>query len=183
MILSMTLGMSVGYRKSLWMMLGELVGVGLVAAASLLGVSAIMLRYPSAFIVFKIVGASYLAYVGYQMWMDKGKLTLSGDSLKPSNFKPVTLINQGFFTAIANPKGWAFFITLLPQFVDYAKPIPLQAAALITTLLVIEFFSLTLYNLGGKTLKNMLKDRSNVKLINRIAGSLLIGVAVWLVVG
>lgn len=114
MILSLTLGMSIGLRKSLWMMLGELVGVGLVAALSLLGVASIMLRYPSVFVIFKVVGACYLAYVGYQMWTDKGKLTLTGDSIKPAGFSPVTLINQGFFTAIANPKGWAFFITLLP---------------------------------------------------------------------
>jgi threonine/homoserine/homoserine lactone efflux protein len=30
---------------------------------------------------------------------------------------------QGFVTAVANPKGWAFFIALLPPFIDYQQPI------------------------------------------------------------
>lgn len=183
MILSLTLGMSIGLRKSLWMMLGELAGVGLVAALSLFGVASIMLQYPSLFVVFKVIGACYLAYIGYQMWVDKGKLSLNNVSDTKTSFKAVTLINQGFFTAIANPKGWAFFITLLPPFVDYNQAIPPQAAILVTIILVIEWLCLVLYNLGGRTLKNLLKDRSNVKFMNRFAGSLVIGVAIWLVLG
>lgn len=34
MTLALTLGMSVGYKRTLWMMAGELVGVGLVATNS-----------------------------------------------------------------------------------------------------------------------------------------------------
>ena len=37
MTLSMSLGVSVGVRRALWMMLGELVGVALVGAAALGG--------------------------------------------------------------------------------------------------------------------------------------------------
>ncbi|GAL13267.1 putative threonine efflux protein [Vibrio astriarenae] len=37
---------------------------------------------------------------------------------------------QGFVTAIANPKGWAFMISLLPPFVD-------QSAALTPQLIVL----------------------------------------------
>jgi len=38
MTLSLSLGVSVGVRRALWMMLGELVGVALVGAAALGGV-------------------------------------------------------------------------------------------------------------------------------------------------
>lgn len=64
MTLAMTLGMSVGVRKTLWMMLGELVGVALVAIAAVLGVASIMLNYPQVFDLLKWVGGGYLIYIG-----------------------------------------------------------------------------------------------------------------------
>jgi len=57
MTLSMTLGM--------WMMAGELVGVGLVVVLTQIGVAAILLTYPALFIAFKWGGGLYLAYLGY----------------------------------------------------------------------------------------------------------------------
>jgi len=43
MTLSMTLGMTIGVRQTFWMMYGELLGVGIVAAASVAGVATVML--------------------------------------------------------------------------------------------------------------------------------------------
>ena len=37
----MTLGMSIGYRKTLWMMLGELAGVAMVAVTAVIGIAAV----------------------------------------------------------------------------------------------------------------------------------------------
>lgn len=67
MTLAMTLGMTIGVKRSLWMMIGELAGVGLVATLSAVGVAALLLNYPTIFIVFKYVGGAYLAYLGIQM--------------------------------------------------------------------------------------------------------------------
>ncbi|HEY5718580.1 MAG TPA: LysE family translocator, partial [Motiliproteus sp.] len=53
MTLSMTLGMTIGVRLTLWMMLGELVGVGLVALLSVAGAAALMPQYPAAFELLK----------------------------------------------------------------------------------------------------------------------------------
>lgn len=51
MTLSMTLGMTIGVRRTFWMMWGELLGVGLVSLAAVAGVAALMLNYPAAFLV------------------------------------------------------------------------------------------------------------------------------------
>ncbi len=47
MTLAMTLGMSVGVRRTLWMMVGEVLGVATVAIAAVIGVASIMLNYLS----------------------------------------------------------------------------------------------------------------------------------------
>ncbi len=68
MTLALTMGMSIGLRRTLWLMLGELIGVGLVAGASGLGVAAVLLQYPALFEVLRYGGGAYLAYVGVQLW-------------------------------------------------------------------------------------------------------------------
>ncbi|MDX1269520.1 MAG: LysE family transporter, partial [Oceanisphaera sp.] len=60
MTLALSLGMTVGVRRTLWMMVGELVGVGLVACLAVVGVAAVMLQYPQLFQLLKYGGGLYL---------------------------------------------------------------------------------------------------------------------------
>ncbi len=182
MTLSMTLGMTVGVRRTLWMMWGELMGVGLVAVCSVLGVAAIMLEYPHFFTLFKMLGGVYLAYLGWGMWRSKGKMALNVENTELVITRRALWV-QGFVTAIANPKGWAFFIALLPPFIEPAQPLAPQLSVLISIILTLEFMSLLLYCAGGNALRRFLMTGSNVRWLNRIAGSLMIGVGIWLMLG
>ena len=182
MTLAMTLGMSIGVRNTLWMMLGELLGVALVAIAAVIGVSAIMLKYPQVFNILKIVGAGYLLYVGINMWRSKGKLALNNNEEQTITINKKQLFNQGLITAIANPKGWAFMVSLLPPFINQNISLPIQLTLLVFVILVSEFTCMMLYATGGKTLGKILDQDNNVKLLNKISGSLMIIVAWWLAI-
>lgn len=183
MTLSMTLGMSIGVRRTLHMMWGELIGVGLVSVLSVVGVAAVMLNYPGLFSLFKYVGGAYLIWLGIQMWRSRGKMAISEVGESATQSGALTLAMQGFVTAIANPKGWAFMISLLPPFISTSRPMGPQIAALVGLILIIEFSCLVLYASGGRTLRHFLAKSGNVRLMNRIAGSLMMGVGVWLALG
>ncbi|MCO4759062.1 MAG: LysE family translocator [Oceanospirillaceae bacterium] len=183
MTLALSLGMSVGVRRSLHMMWGELIGVGLVASAAALGVAALMLQFPEAFLFLKLGGGAYLCWLGIQMWQSKGKLVMPEPGSEVAVQGNLQLALNGFITAIANPKGWAFFVTLLPPFLDQSQPLAPQLSVLVAMILLLEFMCLIIYASGGKALRHLLMDRGNVKLMNRIAGSLMIGVGVWLAFG
>ncbi|WP_321314172.1 LysE family translocator [Halarcobacter sp.] len=180
MTLALSMGMSIGLKKTFYMMYGELIGVGLVATSSVIGVATIMLKYPTIFLFLKYGGGAYLAYLGIQMWMSKGKMALKLDNSCEFNISKKSLAMQGFITAIANPKGWAFFIALLPPFIDDSLPMISQLPILILMILSLEFLCLIIYASGGSTLRKILQDSSNVRLINKIAGTLMIGIGVWL---
>ncbi|MFT2110160.1 LysE family translocator [Marinomonas sp. 2405UD68-3] len=183
MTLAMTMGMTIGVRRALWMMLGELCGVGLVAVSSAVGVAALLLNYPDAFVIFKYVGGAYLAYIGIQMWRSKGKMAIQSSEGEKKGATRIELASQGFMTAIANPKGWAFLVALLPPFISSDAPMLGQLSILILIILSLEFICLLIYATGGRTLRTLLQQRGNVKLMNRIAGSLMFGVGVWLAMG
>ncbi|MCC4832376.1 MULTISPECIES: LysE family translocator [unclassified Shewanella] len=183
MTLAMTLGMSIGVRRTLWMMLGELVGVALVAIAAVMGVASVMLNYPDAFAILKWIGGAYLAYIGINMWRSKGKMAIVEGQQTDSSISNYALISQGFVTAIANPKGWAFMISLLPPFISVDKAVAPQLFWLLSIIMLTESVSMLAYASGGKSLRMFLSRGDNIKLMNRIAGSLMIGVGFWLALG
>ena len=183
MTLAMVLGMTQGVKRTLWMMVGELIGVGFVAAAAGAGVAALMLRQPELFIAFKWVGGAYLAYLGIMMWRSRGRMAIPSELDTGPAAGRLQLATQGLVTAAANPKGWAFFMVLLPPFLDGSRPLAPQLSMLIAVILTIEFASMLVYATGGKTLRKLLGKSGNVRLLNRIAGTLMIGVGMWLALG
>jgi len=183
MTLSMTLGMTIGVRRAMWMMLGELVGVGLVAVSAVVGVATLMLRYPEIFAAFKWLGGAYLIYLGVMMWRSKGRMAIPDASDATPSVTPLQLMVQGFVTAVANPKGWAFFIALLPPFLDAGRPMAPQLVVLVGVILTLELTCLLIYAGGGRTASRFLRRDGNVRLLNRVAGSLMMGVGVWLAIG
>ncbi|KKC98731.1 threonine transporter RhtB [Photobacterium halotolerans] len=181
MTLAMTLGMSIGVKRALWMMLGELLGVALVAIAAVMGVATVMLNYPQLFSALKWVGGAYLFWLGINMWRNRGKMSLNLET--PTVTQRGQLISQGFITAIANPKGWAFMISLLPPFININLPMAPQMAGLLTIILMTEFVALLVYANGGKSLRLFLSKGDNLQYLNRIAGTLMMGVGIWLALG
>ena len=178
MTLAMTMGMSVGVTRTLWMMLGEVFGVATVAILAVVGVASLMLNYPAVFAWFKWIGGAYLVYLGLRMWL--AEADLSQNKIKHSQLSSINLISQGYITAVANPKGWAFMVSILPPFISLDKPITLQFMVLLGIIMLSEFICMLIYANGGKGLKRLLSRGNNVVWLNRIAGSLLAAVGIWL---
>lgn len=183
MTLALSLGMSIGVKRTMPMMWGELIGVGLVAVLAVVGVASVMLNYPTLFNVFKWAGGLFLVYLGIQMWRKQTNLSLQSKESHLSTTSSLKLASHGFITAIANPKGWAFTMALLPPFINSELPLPPQLAVLVLIMLLCEFICLMLYASGGRWLRELLKNSSNVKWVNRIAGTLMVVVGVWLALG
>lgn len=183
MTLAMTLGMSVGLRRTGWMMAGEVAGVAIVSTLSGIGVASLMLRYPRVFTVFTLLGGVYMGWLGLQMWRSRGTMAIHAEALAGTlAVSRRSLVTQGFVTAIANPKGWAFFMALLPPFLLTGEQLlNLHFAMILLVIVLSELLCMTLYAVGGKALGKLLRHRGNVAIINRIAGTLMIGVGVWLI--
>lgn len=183
MTLALTMGMTIGVRKTFYMMWGELAGVALVSIASVVGVAGLMLNSPILFSILKYAGGSYLFYLGLKMLVSDGKISREIGRKSMVNVSRRSLAVQGFVTAIANPKGWAFMISLLPPFINPDQPLMPQLIVLVGIILTTEFSCLLLYSNGGRTLRQFLGKKGNVTLLNGISGLLMMGVGVWLAFG
>ncbi|MGQ0586209.1 MAG: LysE family translocator [Gammaproteobacteria bacterium] len=178
MTLSMSLGIAIGVRRTLWMMLGELAGIALVSLAAMAGVAALLVGAPQVFGAFKLAGAAYLLWMAWGSWHSPVGALGTAPAMTRAG-----LCAQGFVTAVSNPKAWAFQAALLPPFIDTAVPLAPQMAVLLTIIIAIEFACLLAYAEGGRKLSDLLIRRGEGRLLNRVSAVLMAGVAVWLVFG
>lgn len=179
MSLAMSLGMTIGVKRTLWMMLGEVIGVSLVAISAVYGVAALVLNYPIAFTLFKWLAGFYLVYLGIKMWRTPISLQQETYGTYKTNMQ---LMIKGFITAVSNPKGWAFMASILPPFLNADKPIFMQLAVLLTIIIISELICMLIYATGGKGLSRALNNSDKAQWINRIGGSLLALVGIWLAI-
>ncbi len=180
MTLALAMGITIGVKNTMKMMFGELIGVLIVASSAVITGGAIISSYPTAFLVLKYGGGLYLFIIGCNLMRSKGTMAVNIDGSITFDIKFHKLAFKGFITAIANPKGWAFFIAMVPAFINYKINLIPQMLSLIIIILAIEFTSLMIYATGGQALGVILKKRNNIRLINRISGFLMICVGFWL---
>ena len=56
MTLALTMGITIGLRNTMKMMVGELIGVLIVAGAAVVGAGTIIISFPTAFLILKYGG-------------------------------------------------------------------------------------------------------------------------------
>jgi threonine/homoserine/homoserine lactone efflux protein len=175
MTLAFTLGLTQGYRRTLFMMAGEMMGVAVVISTTVLLLAWLLALDPIYFQVLSVVGGGYLLWIAWQLWHAEDHFA-AGKAGGVLGRRALAVL--GFMTAVMNPKGWAFMLALLPSFIDPQLAITPQLAVLLAVMLCTEFLSLSLYASGGKWVGGLLKNDANLKLLNRFAALLMLVVAV-----
>jgi threonine/homoserine/homoserine lactone efflux protein len=124
------IGRSVAYGRlaGALSVLGNALGMLPLLALVALGVGALVAQSVVIFTIIKVVGAGYLVYLGVQAIRHRGELPRDDARAPRSMWR---LLGEGFVVGATNPKTIAFFVAVLPQFVDYrAGGIPWQLAEL-----------------------------------------------------
>lgn len=175
MTLAFSLGLSQGYRKTLWMMAGEMTGVIVVVSSTVYLLGWLLRLDPMWFNALALAGAVYLLWIARQLWLADPALA---EQRTANTLTPLSLAVLGFTTAIMNPKGWAFMVALLPGFMDAEKALFPQLALFLSVMLTTEFISLSLYAGGGRWLRQFLGEGARLGVLNKLAASLMVGVSI-----
>ncbi|MDQ0646995.1 threonine/homoserine/homoserine lactone efflux protein [Microbacterium natoriense] len=119
---AMALGRVGGFLSILGTAIGSLVLVAGVA----LGVGTVIAQSVVLFTVVKVVGAGYLVFLGIQAIRHRKDAAGSVTGAQPRR-SGARLLREGFVVGVTNPKSIAFFLAILPQFVDLpAGSVPMQ---------------------------------------------------------
>lgn len=167
-----------GMRGALGPILGINCGNFIWYGLSAIGLITLANQAPTAFAIMQFVGAAYLIYMGYRRFISPnsaGAMPIGGAA---------TTIAGGFANGIAvhmaNPKALLFYTAILPQFLDMSRPIGPQIFVLMLLTIFTESTSLIIYSLIASKGGKVAQARGKTILLNRIAGSILIAVALLL---
>lgn len=107
---------ALGRKAGLLSVLGNALGMLPLIAAVALGLGAIVTSSILVFTAVKFAGAAYLVWLGVQAIRRRTAHSPSGEVRPQPGWR---LLVQGFAVGVTNPKTIAFFVAVLPQFVDY----------------------------------------------------------------
>ncbi|WP_311244830.1 LysE family translocator [Microbacterium sp. WCS2018Hpa-23] len=122
--------MALGRVGGFLSILGTAIGSVLLVVGVALGVGTVVAQSIVLFTIVKVLGAGYLVFLGIQAIRHRkdAAKAMTGDVASRSGLR---LLGEGFVVGVTNPKSIAFFLAILPQFVDlHAGSVPMQLLVL-----------------------------------------------------
>ena len=168
---SLKSGMNAGILNVVGTQLGLIILILLLA----LGFNAITPFLDNIIKVVRIIGAIYLMTLGYLSFISKS-LADSSNQIKKFDQK---FILQGLIVILSNPKAFLFLGAFIPQFIDISQPIGSQIIYFgILFMIVGAIFDGMYAVLFGKFREIIINKYINI--LNKLGGSLLFFVGLWL---
>lgn len=171
-----------GRRTAFGTSLGVSAGLSVWTLAAAVGVASVVRASAVAFTVLKLVGALYLAWLGFQALRAAGHAASGTAPLKADKPALSALggFRQGFLSDLANPKIGIFFTSLLPQFVDPGHPVLLPFLGLGAVFVLMTVLWLSAYCLiAARAAKTLQRPRVKAAM-DRVTGVVLIALGLRL---
>lgn len=170
----MARSVELGLGRSILAMAGCFVAVTSLLTASALGLTALLLAIPGAFVVLRLIGAAYLIWLGYRSWTAEDAPIDIGEGEVDRTLSPIRIFRTAFLIGISNPKALLFAAAFLPQFIDASRPQVPQFALMVLTFAVIEISWYFVYAVGGRGIAGVLERPTPRKLFNRVTGGVFV---------
>ena len=165
-----------GVAGGLWLEAGATLARSTMVLIVAVALEAVTGFVSAVFDIIKYGGAAYLIWLGVGYLTSRSSITIGSGSAEVT---PWRLVLSGFLVLWGNPKALLFFGAFLPQFVNPNHP----AWPQVILLGLIEMGAAILTDGGyiavAVTARQALSGAGSVW-INRVAGVILIGAAIWL---
>lgn len=166
---------------------GRLANVPLVAAValgdstalviSLLGLGALLATSAFWFTVVKLAGGLYLLYLGIKLL--RAGISSAKLAMPAAPDSRLRLFANTYVVTALNPKGIAFFVAFLPQFINPGAGVNEQLWVLALTFVALATLNASLYALFGASARSLLASPRTQRGFHLAGGSLLSLAGVW----
>ena len=167
-------GSQYGFRNTLPLIMGMAIGwstLGLFVG----GATVFIEKNQSFFDALTVVGAIYIAYLGYKVWQSS---PMSDDEKESTRLG----IKTGTIIQVVNGKAWIHFLVLMTQFGTIFGTIFAAKAMLVFLNLVFGLPAVMSWAAFGTQLRKLFSTPKSARVLNRIMGSSLLAVAIWIVI-
>tara|TARA_B100000073_G_C23663827_1_gene545757 strand:+ start:48 stop:653 length:606 start_codon:yes stop_codon:yes gene_type:complete len=171
-IVIVSYAMNYGVPKCIWSAFGDIIANLIQSALVIFVIGSFFLDNFFFLNLIKWIGIIYLIYLALDIYKSQLKDFPSDKIKKKTKF---SFFKDGFLVAATSPKAWMFFLFIFPQFIDFNSNYIIQFFILISTYIVLDFFSLIIYALLAESF--IKRINTNPKIINTISASVLIVIA------
>ena len=164
-----------GTRAGLLNVAGTQLGLALMMAILIVGLSSVIAAMGWLFDWLRLAGAAYLVWIGWKLIRSPDKLASTEAAPPPRG----GFLLQGFLVLMSNPKALLWFGAFIPQFVNPQGNYVAQITLLGLTAMAVAVLSDGGYAvLTGRAGAHL--SRNRVRLVSRLSGGFLIGGGIWL---
>jgi len=174
-LLSISNGITSGYKAVIASSLGNIAGLFILSTVSMFGLGVILQTSAILFTILKFIGAGYLIYLGIKKFRSTDTFITNETKSTFEKVEYVKKFKEAFLVAMTNPKAILFFIAFFPIFMDTNSPVAPQFMIMTLTFMGLSFLSLVSYGLIAKSAKHWFKSESIVRVFHRVTGGIFIG--------
>lgn len=171
-LLALTHGAMHGRHKTLFTIVGGILGFTAVIALCLFGIGALLKSSLLWLMVLKWIGGTYLIWLGIKLWRSPAA-TYENATVTLDNHG-WSLFREGLLTAATNPKGLLFFSALLPQFIDPHRSLLVQFVVIAATYALTEFSTEYLLASAAQRIRPWLARVG--RRFNRVCGGIFVAI-------
>jgi threonine/homoserine/homoserine lactone efflux protein len=167
-----------GFRPTLFMGLGLILGDLVYLTAVVLGLAIVAQSFTTPFLVIKYLGAAYLCYIAFKLWTAG---LLRQDIRAEAGGKAGAAFLSGLLVTLGNPKTMLFYVALVPTLIPLSEVGPADYAVLVATTFGVLMAVLLPYILLASKARELLKKPKALQGLNRSAAAILAGTAAYIV--
>ena len=183
-----TRSISQGQTAGFYSVLGIISGILVHTLLAALGLSVLLANSPTAFMIVKYIGASYLCYLGFKMLTSKNSNSIANNLSKDQDVASQKAVDgwqiykQGVLTNTFNPKVALFFLAFFPQFIDASYAYGMLSFLMLGLTFATTGFiwCLCLALLASKFSKKLRENPKIESMMNKISGVVFMGLGIKL---
>lgn len=178
-ILTMSHALSYGWRNASFVIVGQEIALAFVVFVVGTGAGALLASSSALLIVVKILGATWLIYMGYVKW--QAPITIDNNmfstAIIPLSMTIQKRLISGFLTNITNVKTIVFMLATMPQFVNQTQSLWKQIALMAFTVVVVDTIMMHIYAFAASHMQRFFREPKMIKIQNRFFSITLILIA------
>ena len=145
-------------------------------AAACLGLAALAVTMGSLFFLVRIAGAAYLLFMAYRLWTAPAAAPMDAGGSETRG--RLGLFGAGLALSMGNPKTMAFYLALLPTFMDLDSLTLLGFAEMSGVILVVLACVFAAYVALADRARRVVASSRAMRYVNRTCSAALAGAAV-----
>ena len=175
----MSASLNHGFARGYFATFGLILGLWTQLFVVAVGLGAVISTSATAFAVVKWAGVAYLVWLGVRQWRAAPvPFASAGAAASPTSLR--RLVGAAWLLNAVNPKGTAFMLAVVPQFLTPGEPLLPQYLVIAATLTFTDLVVNAVYAALAARLLGLLRTPLRVRAVNRVFGSLFIGLGVLL---